>query len=81
MTVVEVLWVDEAGTPRITPGKLEDKSRSGASIRIKEPIGAGSMLTLRWHRGQCSGTVRYCHRDRTEYVLGFQRDSPEPDPR
>jgi hypothetical protein len=78
MTVIQALWEDETGTPRATPGKLEDTSRGGASIRIKESIGVGSKLILRWHGGQFSGTVRHCLRVGKEYVLGIQRDRAEP---
>jgi hypothetical protein len=74
MAWIGALWEDKTGTPRITPGKLEDKSRGGASMRIKEPISVGSKLILQWGIEQISGTVTYCRRDGKEYVLGVQRD-------
>ena len=77
MAPIEALWEDETGTPRITPAKLEDKSRGGASIRVKDPINAGSRLTVQWVGGQFSGTVTYCLRQGKDYVLGIQRDPPE----
>jgi hypothetical protein len=51
MTAIQALWEDDAGTPRVTSGKLEDSSSRGASIRVKEPIVVGSKLHLRWHGG------------------------------
>jgi hypothetical protein len=80
---VEVLWEDEAGTPRVAPAKLDDNSRGGASIRIKEQFSVGSKLTIQRDTEQFSGTVTYCHRHGLEYVLGIQRDpavrqSPSP---
>jgi hypothetical protein len=80
MARIEVLWEDEGRTPRIAPAKLEDKSRGGASIRVKDAIGVGTHVTLQWQNGHFSGTVVYCNRHRGEYVLGIQRDpAPGPD--
>jgi hypothetical protein len=79
---VETLWEDEAGTPHITPEKLEDKSPGGACIRIKEEIAVGAKVTVQWPHGHITGTVIYCNRRREEYVLGIQRDTTEsPDPK
>ena len=77
MARIDALWEDEAGTPRITPAKLEDRSRSGASIRVKDPIRVGSNLIIHWHGGHISGTVAYCRRHGEEYILGIQRDPVE----
>jgi hypothetical protein len=75
MARVETLWVDEAGTPHITPAKLEDKSPGGACIRIREEIAVGSTITIQWTRGHLTGAVAYCKRQGGEYVLGIRRDA------
>jgi len=74
MVRVEVLWEDETGTPHVVPAKLEDKSRSGASLRIKEPITVGTKLVVQSPYGQFSGVVTYCNRSGENYVLGILRD-------
>ena len=81
MARIEVLWEDEGGTPHVTPAKLEDKSRRGASIRLKEPISVGTKLIVQWAHGHFSGTVKYCNPHGEEYVLGIRQgptESPEP---
>jgi hypothetical protein len=74
MALVDALWEDEAGTPRVAPAKLEDKSPGGLSIRIKERITVGSKVTIHWDRGHFSGSVTYCLLHRGEYIVGIQRD-------
>jgi hypothetical protein len=74
MARIEVLWGDKDGAPRIAPAKLEDKSRGGASIRVKNPIGVGTHVTVQWQNGHFSGTVTYCNPRGDEYVLGIHRD-------
>jgi hypothetical protein len=73
MARIEVLWGDKDGTARIAPAKLEDKSRGGASIRVKDPIGVGTHVTVQWQNGHFSGTVAYCDPLGNEYVLGIRR--------
>jgi hypothetical protein len=81
MARVEALWEEEGGNPRVTPVRLEDKSDAGACIRIREPIGVGTTLTVQWTNGHIIGRVMYCNRHGEEYVLGIQRgptESPNP---
>ena len=77
MAKVEVLWESETGSPRIVPAKLEDKSHAGACLRTKEPISAGTRLTVQWRNGHFSGTVAYCNEHGAEFVLGIHRDPEE----
>lgn len=77
MARIEALWEDETGTPRITPGKLEDKSPAGTSVRVEEPIRIGTRVIIQGQREQFSGTVVYCRLDHSGHplhVLGIQRD-------
>jgi hypothetical protein len=75
MARFDVLWGDEDGTPRVAPGTLEDWSQCGVSVRMKNAIRVGSHVTIKWGNEQDSGTVANCRRERSEYVLGVQRDA------
>jgi hypothetical protein len=77
MVRVDVLWGDEDGTPRVAPAKLEDKSPSGLSVRIKYPIQVGSKITIKWASQQVSGTVTNCRREKADYIIGVKRDADE----
>jgi hypothetical protein len=80
MARIEALWEDEAGNQRSSPGKLEDISNGGLSIRVKDPIGVGSKLIVRSHIGNFPGTVVQCRPDGRDYALGIKRDAAqEPD--
>jgi hypothetical protein len=73
MVRVEVSWQDESGTPHKLLATLEDTSRSGVSIRISQPIPAGSRVNIKGHREEFSGVVMYCHLFRKEFLVGLQR--------
>jgi hypothetical protein len=75
MARVDVLWGDGDGTPRVAPGRLEDTSHGGMNVRMKNAIRVGSHVTVKWGSEQDSGTVTYCRRQKTEYVLGVKRDA------
>ena len=75
MARAELQWEDSTGTSRAAHAMLEDISRGGAGIRLRQPIGVGSKLNVKWHKEQFSGIVRHCHREGMEYVLGVQRDA------
>jgi hypothetical protein len=75
MARVDVLWSDEDGTPRVAPATLEDRSESGASIRLKNPIRVGSHITVKWGSEQASGTVTNCRRVKADYVIGVSREA------
>ncbi len=75
MARAELQWEDSTGTSRAVHAMLEDISRGGAGIRLRQPISVGSRLQIKWHKEQFSGIVRHCRRDGVEYVLGIQRDA------
>jgi hypothetical protein len=54
---------------------MEDKSLSGACIRVKKPIEVGVRLRIQWRFEQFSGVVKYCRREDWDYVAGIQRDA------
>ena len=77
MIQVEVSWEDLGGNLRSVPARMEDKSLSGACIRVKKPIEVGARVRIQWRFEQFSGAVRYCRREDWDYVVGIQRDRPE----
>jgi hypothetical protein len=77
MARAEAQWEDPSGAERVALAMLEDISQGGAGVRLRQPISVGSRLKIKWHKEQFSGTVRHCHREGMEYVLGIQRDAPE----
>jgi hypothetical protein len=79
MARAEAQWEDPTGTSRVALAMLEDISQGGAGVRLRQPINVGSKLSIKWHKEQFSGTVRHCHRDGMDYVLGVQRDVSEHD--
>jgi hypothetical protein len=77
MARVDVLWVDEDGTPRVAPAKLEDRSQGGLSVRLKDLIRIGAHITVKWGSEQVSGIVTYSRREKTDCILGVRRDAGE----
>jgi hypothetical protein len=77
MARIKALWEDEAGTQHISPGKLEDLSDGGLCVRVNDPISVGSKLTVKWHRGEFSGTVVQCRQHGRDFVLGIKRDAAQ----
>jgi len=77
MARAEATWVDSAGTACRIQGMLEDKSLRGACVRFKEPIGVGSSVTIKWHREEFVGIVKYCRKVASDYVVGIERATPK----
>ncbi|MHB8215083.1 MAG: hypothetical protein ACYDDS_03290 [Candidatus Sulfotelmatobacter sp.] len=75
MTVVEVSWEDPGGTLQTVPARMEDRSASGACIRINARIVVGSKLRIQSHWEQFSGTAKYCRGEGEDYIVGIQRDA------
>jgi len=77
MATVEVSWVDHSGTSHDSSATLEDKSVSGACIRIKSPLLVGSILVVTGYREQFTGVTKYCRNERAAYVVGILKDTAE----
>src|ERR1700688_5213618 len=75
MTLVEAWWEDQDGIIHSFPVRMEDRSVSGACIRIKTPILVGSKLRIQSHWEQFSGTAKYCRSEGKDYIVGIQRDA------
>ena len=74
MIRVEVSWEDASGNFRSVSARMEDKSLSGACIRVKTPIDVGSKVRVQWRFEQFSGVVKYCRLEDWDYVVGMRRD-------
>jgi hypothetical protein len=74
MILVEASWQEADGTAFAVPARMEDKSASGACIRMKASVAVGTNLSVRWRFEQFSGTCKYCRREGPQYVIGIQRD-------
>jgi hypothetical protein len=75
MISVEATWQDHTGTMRSVTARMENKSDSGACIRIGIAVAVGSKLGIRCRWDQFSGTTKYCIGDEGTYLVGIQRDT------
>lgn len=75
MIRVEVSWEDSAGNVHNGVGRMEDKSPSGACLRVNQPIAVGAKLRVQWRFEQFSGVVKYCRREEWDYIVGILRDA------
>lgn len=73
IAMVEVSWQERDGSLIDTRARVEDRSPSGACIRLKKPIRVGSRVNVKWRWEQYQGITRYCRSDAGEYLLGIQR--------
>jgi hypothetical protein len=74
MAVAKVSWEDPDETVHTAPAKIEDTSPSGACLRLKVPIEAGTTIHVSWCRDEFSGTTKWCRAYDGEYVVGMRRD-------
>jgi hypothetical protein len=75
MEVVELSWEDQTGTSHHAPARIEDRSSSGACIRVKAFIGVGSGVQIQSYREKFSGVATYCRGEAGEHVIGVRRDA------
>jgi hypothetical protein len=73
--VAEISWKDASGQHCKAPAVLEDRSNSGACVRLTRPVAVGSVVTIRWQREQFSAVTRNCRRDGKEFVIGVHREA------
>lgn len=74
MIRVEASWADSNGALRTAIARMEDKSLSGACIRLNLPIQVGTKLWVQWRFEEFSGIAKYCRSEGAEYVVGIRRD-------
>ena len=68
--VAEISWEDASGQHCQASAVLEDRSNSGACVRLTRPVAVGSVVTIRWQREQFSAVARNCRRDGREFLIG-----------
>src|SRR5437588_12740434 len=61
--VAEISWEDASGQHYQASAVLEDRSNSGACVRLTRPVAVGSVVTIRWQREQFSAVARDCRSD------------------
>lgn len=77
LTRVDVSWQDASGTWQTIAARMEDRSASGACIRARVPIAAGSKVRIQSRQDDFSGETRHCRADGTDFLIGIQRDVAE----
>jgi hypothetical protein len=75
MMLAEVSWKDATGKLLSVPARLEDKSLSGACIRMKKSVEVGAKLRVRGRFPEFSGIVKYCRSEDWDFVVGLQRET------
>jgi hypothetical protein len=75
MMLAEVSWEDATGKLLSAPARLEDRSLSGACIRMKKPVEVGAKLRVRGRFEEFAGIVRYCRSEDWDYVVGVRREA------
>ena len=73
--VAEISWEDASGQHCQASAVLEDRSNSGACVRLARPVAVGSVVTIRWQREQFSAVARNCRRDGLEFLIGVRREA------
>ena len=77
MIVVEAHWQDQSGTMHSTRARMENKSVSGACIRLPKFLAVGTKVRLEAHWEKFTGEVRYCRKDGKDFLAGLRRDKTE----
>ncbi|HEX6824056.1 MAG TPA: hypothetical protein VF123_18490 [Candidatus Sulfotelmatobacter sp.] len=73
--VAEISREDASGQHCQASAVLEDRSTSGACVRLTRPLAVGSVVTIRWQREQFSAVARNCRRDGREFLIGVRREA------
>jgi len=73
MIVVDVSWEGQSGTLQTARARMENRSISGACIRLKPRIQVGTKLRIHWRWEEFTGVARYCRSDGREHLVGVQR--------
>src|SRR5580704_780634 len=73
MILVQATWEDQHGTLQTARACMENRSPSGACIRVPARIAAGTKLKIQWRWEEFNGVAKYCRTDGQEYLVGVQR--------
>jgi hypothetical protein len=74
MVLVDASWEDQNGTLQTTRARMENRSTSGACVRVARAIEVGAQLRIRSHWEEFTGVAKYCRLDGKEFLVGIQRD-------
>lgn len=77
---IEIHWQDEEGASFTSAAMLEDTSRDGACIRVRQPVATGTKIRAIHQGKEFTGTVRYCRTNGMGYLIGILKDPPSPAP-
>jgi hypothetical protein len=74
MIVVEASWKNQDGTAQKAHARMENKSLSGACIRMKKPLRVGTRVKVRWRWEEFTGITKYCRSETDGYRVGLQKE-------
>lgn len=77
MIAVEAWWQDKNGSVRAVAARMENRSESGACIRIGVPVAVGARLGIRGRWDQFTGTARYCIPNEGAFLVGIEKDGKD----
>jgi len=69
----EAAWEDQSGVLHVSAVMIEDTSRGGAGIKLKQAIDVGTKVKIKWPKEEFFGIVRHCRRLGYDYIIGVQR--------
>jgi len=69
---VSLSWMDHTGETLQDSAHLADISRTGASVRSRQPVKVGTTLSLRYQDQEFVSKVRHCVSAPSGYVLGIE---------
>ena len=69
---VRLSWMDHTGETLQDSAHLADISRSGASVRSRQPVKVGTTLSFRYQDQEFVSKVRHCVLAPSGYVLGIE---------
>jgi hypothetical protein len=70
MILVQATWEDQHGTLQTARACMENRSPSGACIRVPARIATGTKLKIQWRWEEFNGVAKYCRTDGQEYLVG-----------
>jgi len=73
IAAVEISLEGPAVVELNSSARMEDRSPSGACIRVKTPIQVGAKVKVRGRWERFCGIAKYCRRDGWEYLVGIHR--------
>src|SRR5208337_1198232 len=73
MIVVEATWEDQSGALQTARARMENRSVSGACIRLSSQVKVGTKLKIQWRWDKFIGITKYCRSEGRDFLVGLQR--------